>query len=589
MPTVLPPIRYQDAEYQNAHNDLYLGIPIDAPEHILPPGVSQEDFDRALDEFVSILGDDSVFTGEALRDYVDPYEIPLPNVDRKIPSGAVCPSSTEQLHAVLEVANRYSIPVWTFSRGKNIGYGGPAPRLPGSMALDLHRMDKILEVNEKFAYAVVEPGVTFTQLYEYVVAQKLKIWSSVPSLGWGSVIGNTLDRGMGFTPTANHHEHIAGLEVMLADGDLIRTGQWAMSTSPSAHLSKYSFGPSIDGLFLQSNLSVVTKMGIWLTPQPQAYMSCSFDMPNREDVGLITDLFGEMRRNGIMPNLCYVFNIVEWSAIIGKRAELWDGEGAMPESRLKEIQQEIETGHWSVKFSLYGAKTVIQAQFDEIKRVVAERAPTGRIKGAIFSGEGDRLLDPTSVTQPHGGMFVGVPSLWSLPLIKYMLPKDGSGAGAHSAYSAIIPLDGKVMVEWYHKAREVYEAEGFDAMCDFFMHGRHAVFVCMLCFDKTNRKQTDAIDRIFHRLFEEGKKMGFAKYRAHVDHMDMVSDQMDFNDHAYRRFVEKIKDTLDPNGILSPGKMGIWPKKYRHLREGAWKDNEPVAGVHDSYGPKANL
>ena len=80
---------YQDAEYQNAHNDLYLGISIDAPPKVLPPGVSQETFDQAIDDFLSILGQDSVFTGEALRDYVDPYEITLPNVERKIPSAAV--------------------------------------------------------------------------------------------------------------------------------------------------------------------------------------------------------------------------------------------------------------------------------------------------------------------------------------------------------------------------------------------------------------------------------------------------------------------------------------------------------------------
>ena len=51
-------------------------------------------------------------------------------------------------------------------------------------------MDKILEVNEKFAYAVVEPGITFTDLYNYCVERDLKVWPSVPSLGWGSVIGN---------------------------------------------------------------------------------------------------------------------------------------------------------------------------------------------------------------------------------------------------------------------------------------------------------------------------------------------------------------------------------------------------------------
>jgi hypothetical protein len=87
--TIIPPIRYQDAEYQNAHNDLYLGIPIKAPEQILPSGVSGIDFQQAIEAFVKTLGKDSVFTGEALRDYVDPYEIPQPGVQRKIPSAAV--------------------------------------------------------------------------------------------------------------------------------------------------------------------------------------------------------------------------------------------------------------------------------------------------------------------------------------------------------------------------------------------------------------------------------------------------------------------------------------------------------------------
>jgi FAD/FMN-containing dehydrogenase len=91
---------------------------------------------------------------------------------------------------VLAVANKYAIPLWTFSRGKNLGYGGPAPRVNGSVALDLHRMNKIIEVNDEFHYAVVEPGVTFIELYEYCVKNGKKVWPSTASLGWGSVMGN---------------------------------------------------------------------------------------------------------------------------------------------------------------------------------------------------------------------------------------------------------------------------------------------------------------------------------------------------------------------------------------------------------------
>lgn len=69
-------------------------------------------------------------------------------------------------------------------------YGGPAPLVNGSIVMDLHRMNKILEVNEKFAFAVVEPGVTFADLYAYCAKEKLKVWPSTASLGWGSVVGN---------------------------------------------------------------------------------------------------------------------------------------------------------------------------------------------------------------------------------------------------------------------------------------------------------------------------------------------------------------------------------------------------------------
>ncbi|KAI1638387.1 glycolate oxidase [Biscogniauxia mediterranea] len=562
MAAINPALKYADPLYQTAHEDVF-SKPLTATiETVLPPGVSKDVFAQAIEKIVGALGKDAVFTGNDLKDYVDPYDIPESGKARSVPSAAVCPSSVSELQSLLKIVNEYRIPVWTFSRGKNLGYGGPAPRVPGCIALDLHRMNKILEVNEKFGYAVVEPGVTFGDLYTYCAEHKLKLWPSVASLGWGSIVGNALDRGMGFIPTGVHHENIAGMEVVLANGDVVRTGQFAMSNSPSAHITKLIFGPTIDGLFIQSNLGIVTKMGINLTPQPQAYMACSFDMPEFDDIETIVDVFGEMRRSGTLPFITYVFHLNEWAALFGKRSDWWKGEGPIPDWRVKEMQKELDIGNWTVKFGLYGPTGIIQAQYDEVNKVLSEKASTGRLQKALFTGEGGGLLEATSVPQPHGGIRVGVPSMWSIPMVDYYNVRDNS-VGAHGAYSPIIPLEGKTVLEWTKAAKEVYESQGFDLLCDFFMHERFAVFVCMLCFDKTSPEQRIGVDKVFHGLFKEGSKRGFAKYRSHINHMDLNAELFDFNDHAYRRFVETLKDSLDPNGILSPGKMGIWPKGMR--------------------------
>lgn len=51
-------------------------------------------------------------------------------------------------------------------------------------------MKRILEVNEKLTYIVVEPGVTFFDVFDYLHKNKLDLWVSAPAIGWGSVLGN---------------------------------------------------------------------------------------------------------------------------------------------------------------------------------------------------------------------------------------------------------------------------------------------------------------------------------------------------------------------------------------------------------------
>lgn len=173
-----------------------------------------------------------------------------------------------------------------------MGYGGRAPRLSGAIIVDLGaKMNKVIDINDEFYYAVVEPGVSYFELHEEVVRRGLreKLWSECPSsppllgahladsphavdcpdLGWGSVLGNMMDRGVGYTAYGDHFSMHCSMELVLPNGEIYRTGMGAMGKdNPTQYLFNYGFGPYADGIFTQSNYGICTRVGIWLQPNP---------------------------------------------------------------------------------------------------------------------------------------------------------------------------------------------------------------------------------------------------------------------------------------------------------------------------------
>jgi hypothetical protein len=116
---IMPSKAYIDAEYQSTHYELFkesITVPL-VP--VLPPGIQQEDFEDAIRKYKTAVGEDQVLRCNDLTEYIDPYE--LQEGKRRMPSAAVRPGSLEQLKEVLKISNDFGIPVWTFSRGKNLG------------------------------------------------------------------------------------------------------------------------------------------------------------------------------------------------------------------------------------------------------------------------------------------------------------------------------------------------------------------------------------------------------------------------------------------------------------------------------------
>ncbi len=126
-----------------------------------------------------------------------------------------------------------------------VGYGGAAPRVRGSVVLDLgRRMNAILDINPKDCTCLLEPGVSFYALHEAIQSRGYShLWIDCPDLGGGSVLGNTIDRGVGYTPYGDHWAVHAGLEVVLPTGEVIRTGMGAMTGSNTWQAFPYGFGP----------------------------------------------------------------------------------------------------------------------------------------------------------------------------------------------------------------------------------------------------------------------------------------------------------------------------------------------------------
>jgi 4-cresol dehydrogenase (hydroxylating) len=276
------------------------------------------------------------------------------------PSAAIAPASAEEVRAIVRIANQYKVPLWPISRGKNFGYGGAAPVMKGAVVLDLSRMKKI-EVDAENGTVLVEPGVVFFDLYDYLQERKIPLWLSVPGNSWGSVAGNALDRGVGYTSYGDHAARICGLEAVLADGDLVRTGMGAMGGSKTWNLYRNGYGPGWDTMFCQSNLGIVTKLGLWLMPEPEAVAGYDYEFDKPDDLGWAIDTIMPLRRDGLIQPSPSIGNWLRSAAVMTTREQWTKDKGPLGDTVVQAIRDKFKIGWWSVQVRFYGHLDVVEA------------------------------------------------------------------------------------------------------------------------------------------------------------------------------------------------------------------------------------
>ena len=524
----------------------------------LPPRVSPKQFQSAMTAFAAVVGKHWVMDTDADRDaYADTY---APGSTEEWPaSAAVAPASVDEVRAIVRLANEHKVPLWPVARGKNLGYGTAAPRMEGTVVMDLGRMNKVLELDHKLAYCVVEPGVGFFDLYDQIQREKAPLWLSVPGNAWGSVLGNALEHGIGYTSYGLHARNLCGVEAVLPDGDLLRTGMGAMNNNPAFHLFPMSYGPTWDLAFSQSNLGIVTKAGVWLQPAPETSLEIVWDIPNAEDIGWVIDTITPLKISGLIDQNVFIPSWLGKMVLKGQRRDFWDKPSAIPEWRVEELLKQYKLGYWQVALRLYGEEPVVKARAEVVKAAMKRNLAAAPQEHWWRQGDPIGQYDTT----------MGVPSAVPLQMSDWV-----GGRGAHMGFSPVVPATGTHVLDQMRRSRKIIADFDVDFYASFTIGGRFANNVNMLMYDRDNADEVIKMRKLFDALIVETAKAGYAEYRTHLGWMDPVMETFDFNNHALRRFDEKVKSALDPNGVIAPGKQGVWPANYANMRGSAYKGGQ---------------
>ena len=364
----------------------------------------------------------------------------------------------------------------------NNGYGGPAPRLDGSVIVSLRNMDKVLEIDEELAYCVVEPGVRWFDLYDAIKAGGHKLMVSIPDLGWGGVVSNFLENGATYLPQAQDMAAYCGMEVVLANGEVLRTGMGAMPDNRSWHVYKRSLGPTLDQLFMQSNFGIVTKLGVWLMPWPECYMPLWLRAWKDDDLGPIVDTLRGLMLDRTIENVPQIWNSVAMASVISNRAPWYEGEDPMPDDAIDHMAKELDIGRWLMRFALYGDEAVVDHRFAKVKAAF-EAIPGVEVWGSKCAPE-----DMEQLEHPFDRVQAGVPNLD----INQMTGWYGGEEGGHIGFSPVGRLTGKDAVEMRDVIRGLVQKE---AKLDYAAvliptNSRSFIHVTMVIFDTKDESQT---------------------------------------------------------------------------------------------------
>jgi 4-cresol dehydrogenase (hydroxylating) len=432
-------------------------------------------------------------------------------------------------------------------------------------------MNRIVDFSEDLAYVTVEPGVTQRQLFEFLAARKSNLWMDATGASPEcSLIGNAMERGFGHTPYGDHFAHSCGFEVILPTGECIQTGFGSLPQAKASKVYRWGVGPVVDGLFTQSNLGIVTRMTIWLMPAPEYTQAFFFQCASEEDLGRVINALRPLRLNGTLRSSVHIGN--DYKVLNGLGQFPWERTGGrvplMP-SQMEEIRTDMKFGRWNGSGGLYGTR----AQVKEARRLV-RRALRGNVTRLQFLDDqllrvaakftrpyrwltGLDLKRTLEIVKPVYGLIKGIPttkpmeSCYWRKRISIPAQPDPDRDGCGLLWCApVAPAEGDSVLSMTALAEDILLAYGFEPMISLTLTTDRAVTcVVSISYDRAVPGEDDRAMQCYHELLDRMTAAGFYSYRLGIQAKQILDPNT-----AYGRFLNNLKNALDPNHVLAPGR-----------------------------------
>lgn len=496
----------------------------------------------------------------------------------------VFPVSEIEVSKTILIAQKNKIPVYYFSTGKNWGYGTSQPVVTDSIIIILDKMNKICEFNDELGYVVIEPGVTQQQLFNFLQNQKTRYWMDcTDSTPEASVLGNALERGVGYTHYGDHFGNLCGLEVVLADGTVTKTDSLAGEKSRTFYTYKWGTGPYLEGLFTQSNLGIVVRSGLWLMPEPKCHNYYTIELDSEDDFSSFVDSFRKLALDRFISN-AHIFNPYIVSFGYEKFPEGLSAEEKLSTELLKNLYKKWGIKPWTALGAIYGTAAQVHASRKEIKKTFKGKAkinfltrshldmlkkirPYAEKKSihAVFNFFTKTFLKkefkqisflPELFTFQRGepGEFLISKAYYKNYSVKktenFNPAQDGCGL---FWLAPILPARGVEIKEFLNYLKTEHDTFSSNPSLTLIqVNPRTMIVAIFIIYNKNSKADTDKATRLYMQLAEEVQKRKYQHYRTSVIYMNKIIESGSGADIIGKR----LKKVLDEKNVLAPGRYG---------------------------------